>query len=144
MDTEARPVIIDEQTELHRLRREARRLHEEVQQVRTALGDHDAAALFAFIERERPYHAAGRLCRVLGVSPSGYWAWRTRTPSARAGDDARLLSRIREIHAASGGMFGAPRVYATLKAERVRCGHTRVARLIHEAGLRGAGGSQVH
>jgi len=101
-------VIIDEQTELRRLRWEARWLH-----------------------------------RVLGVSPSGYWVWRTRTPSAHARDDTRLLARIREIHAASGGTFGAPRVHATLKAEGIRCGHTHVARLMRQAGLRGAGGSQV-
>jgi len=47
------------------------------------------------VEREKANHAVVRLCRVLGVSPSGYWAWRTRHPSARGRADAQLGEQIR-------------------------------------------------
>ena len=53
---------------------------------------------FAFVEREKANHPIAVLCRVLGVSSSGYYAWRTRGPSARAQADAALLARIRAAH----------------------------------------------
>ena len=52
------------------------------------------------------------MARVLGVSPSGYYAWRSRPASAHAASDTALLRRIRTIHAASHGTYGAPRVHA--------------------------------
>jgi len=67
------------------------------------------------------------MCRVLGVSPSGYYAWRTRPPSARAQADQRLLTRIRAIHAQSRGTYGAPRIHAELQALGARCARKRVA-----------------
>jgi putative transposase len=78
------------------------------------------------------------MCRVLGVSPSGYYAWRTRPPSARALADQRLLTRIRAIHAQSRGTYGAPRIHAELRELGVRCGRKRAARLMRQAGLQGA------
>ena len=51
------------------------------------------------------------MARVLGVSPSGYYAWRRRPPSARARADAELTTRVREIHARSRGTYGAPRIH---------------------------------
>ena len=77
------------------------------------------------------------MCRLLGVSASGYHAWRRRPPSARSRRDAVLLTRIREIHAASRGTYGAPRIHAELAAEGVSVGRKRVARLMRSAGLRG-------
>ena len=55
-----------------------------------------------------------RLCRVLGVSRSGYYAWRGRVPSARQQANAVLLERIREVHARSRQTYGAPRIHADL------------------------------
>ena len=69
------------------------------------------------------------MCRVVGVSPSGYYAWRTRPPSARAQADQGLLTRIRAIHAASRSTYGAPRIHAELREAGVRCARKRVARL---------------
>ena len=60
------------------------------------------------------------MCRVLGVSPGGYYAWRDRQPSARARADADLLRRIRTAHAVSQGSYGAPRIQAELPAQGVR------------------------
>jgi putative transposase len=77
------------------------------------------------------------MCRVLGVSSSGYYAWAKRTPSRRAQADATLLSHIRAAHAASYGTYGAPRIHAELRANGLRVGRKRVARLMVAAGLVG-------
>ncbi len=78
------------------------------------------------------------LCRMLGVSKSGYYAWRSRPPSHRTQQDALLTERIREIHSRSCETYGYPRVHAEeLRSLGVRCGHRRVARLMRAAGLRG-------
>jgi putative transposase len=77
------------------------------------------------------------MCRVLDVSSSGYYAWLTRRPSARARRDAELTERIREIHAWSDGTYGAPRIQAELAAQGIRIGRKRVARLMAAAGLAG-------
>jgi putative transposase len=76
-------------------------------------------------------------CRVLGVSPSGYYAWLDRGPSARRVTDEALLKRIRTIHSSSRGTYGAPRIHAELVDEGWRIGRKRVARLMREAGLCG-------
>lgn len=77
------------------------------------------------------------MCRLLGVSPAGYYAWRDRPPSARSRSDAALLQRIRTIHASSYGTYGAPRIHAELRAEGHAVGCKRVARLMRAAGLAG-------
>jgi putative transposase len=78
------------------------------------------------------------MCRVLGVSLSGFYARLKRPPSARACTDAELSERIAEIHRRSHATYGAPRIHAELKAQGIRVGRKRVARLMHEAGLHGA------
>lgn len=87
--------------------------------------------------REKAHHPIAMLCRVLGVSSSGYYAWRNRGPSARAQADAALLARIRTAHEQSRGTYGAPRIQADLRAAGVQCGRKRVARLMRRAGLVG-------
>lgn len=77
------------------------------------------------------------MCRVLGVSSSGYYAWRQRQSSRRAEMDTALAAEIRAAHAASHGIYGAPRVHAELAAKGVRVGRKRVARLMSRAGLTG-------
>lgn len=78
------------------------------------------------------------MCRVLGVSTSGYYAWRTRGPSDRARQNEDLLRRIREIHKDSRGIYGAPRIHAELVlGQGVRCSRKRIARLMRSAGLAG-------
>ena len=75
---------------------------------------------------------------MLGVSPSGYYAWRQRVPAQRAQRDAELLERIKAIHTKSRGIYGAPRVHAELRRTYdVHCSRKRVARLMREAGLVG-------
>ena len=77
------------------------------------------------------------MCRVLGVSRSGYYAWRKRPPSRRDRKDAMLTERISQIHENSRGTYGSPRVHAALQANGIRVAKKRVARLMKEAGLRG-------
>ncbi|MBE3584517.1 MAG: IS3 family transposase [Limnochordaceae bacterium] len=94
--------------------------------------------MFQFVERERQEHPVATMCRVLGVSTSGYYAWRKRGPSARAQADAELAQRIARIHAQSRGTYGAPRIHAELRLEEgVRCSRKRVARLMRQHGLAG-------
>ena len=77
------------------------------------------------------------MARVLGVSASGYYAWRRRPASVHDQADDALLRRIRTIHAASRGTYGAPRVHAELRAQGMAISCKRVARLMREADLRG-------
>jgi putative transposase len=77
------------------------------------------------------------MCRMLGVSTSGYYAWSVRAPSARATSDKGLLERISAIHAASRGTYGCPRVHVELTESGTAVGRKRVARLMKAAGLHG-------
>ena len=77
------------------------------------------------------------MCRLLGVSSSGYHAWVKRRPSQRAQSDAALIAEIRAAHVASRGTYGAPRLHAELAAKGLRVGRKRVARLMSRAGLAG-------
>ena len=77
-------------------------------------------------------------CRVLRVSPSGYYEWRGRAPSPRAVADAALTTQIVAIHTLSRGTYGVPRVHAELRLGRgIHCGRKRVARLMRAVHLHG-------
>jgi len=93
--------------------------------------------LFGLIEAEKAYYPISLLCKVLGVSRSGYYGWKDRSPSKRSREDAEFTERIRQIHDRSRQIYGYPRVHAELKALGIRCSRKRVARLMREAGLRG-------
>ena len=92
---------------------------------------------FGLIEAEKARHSVPMLCRLLGVSRSGYYAWRNRPPSERARFDAVLSEKIEAIHRNSRATYGAPRVHAELRAIGLRCARKRVARLMRRAKLRG-------
>ena len=77
------------------------------------------------------------MCRVLGLSTSGYYAWNKHVPSARSRSNTQLVEQIRTIHQRSGGTYGAPRVHAQLNCQGIAAGYNRVARLMREAQLRG-------
>ena len=94
--------------------------------------------VFTFIDAEKANFPVTFMCSRLGVSKSGYYAWRDRPLSARAVADAELTERITTIHAESRGTYGAPRVHAELRLDHgVRCGRKRIARLMRAAGLEG-------
>jgi putative transposase len=94
-------------------------------------------SVFRFIAAEKANHSVGLLCRMLGVSRAGFYAWEGRGPSPRARSDAELLARIRQIHADSDGSYGWPRVHAELRQRGVRASRKRVARLMRAAALCG-------
>jgi putative transposase len=82
-------------------------------------------------------HPVLTLCRVLGVSPSGYYAWRQRPASARATADAALSAQIDAIHARSRQTYGERRVQAELREGGTRVSRRRIARLMRRMGLAG-------
>jgi putative transposase len=77
------------------------------------------------------------MCRVLGLSPSGYYAWLKRPASDRARANEALLSEIERIHVRSRSTYGRPRVYAELRDEGHPVNHKRVGRLMHQGGFKG-------
>ena len=89
------------------------------------------------IDRRRNHYPVRLMCRLLGVSASGYYAWRKRPESARAKRNRELLEKIRRVHGASKGVYGSPRVHAELVAEGVPVGRHKVAELMRSARLRG-------
>ena len=91
---------------------------------------------FAFIDAEKALFPISMLCAVLGVSTSGFYAWKKRPPSKRAKDDARLAVEVAALHKRSHRTYGSPRVHADLKASGKRVGKKRVARLMRDQGLR--------
>lgn len=75
------------------------------------------------------------MCRQLGLSTSGYYAWDKRPVSQRQKDDERLIPKIRESHRQSRGSYGSPRVYDDLRDQGEPVGRHRVARLMRENGI---------
>lgn len=91
---------------------------------------------FAFIERHRDEFRVRRMCEVLDVSPSGYYAWRKRPVANRQGEDRRLAIEIRSIFRGSRESYGSPRVHRSLVEAGSRTSRKRVARLMRREGLR--------
>jgi putative transposase len=95
-------------------------------------------SLYRFIAAEKANHSISLMCRLLGISRSGFHAWQPRPPSDRALADAWLGERIATIHRASRGTYGARRVHAALRQEGIRVGRKRVERLMRARRLTGA------
>jgi putative transposase len=95
-------------------------------------------SLFRFIAAERANHSISLVCRLLGVSRSGFHAWERRLPSDRALADAWLVDGITAIHRESRGTYGARRVHAALRQRGVHVGRKRVERLMRAKQLSGA------
>ncbi len=90
----------------------------------------------AFIEAHRGEFEIGVMCRVLRVSPSGYYAWRRRDESQGSQRNQALLVEIRAIHAESKKRYGSPRVHEELQTRGEACSEKRVARLMRENKIR--------
>ncbi len=92
---------------------------------------------FAFIAAREVAFPVSALCRVLGVTKSGYYAWKKRPKPERARRDAQLAATVAGVHHKSRRTYGSPRVFRELKARGVRVGKKRVERLMRENGLQG-------
>jgi transposase InsO family protein len=90
---------------------------------------------FRFVAAERASFPVRLLCQVVGAAASGFYAWLRRGPARREGADRGLGARVEAVFAASRGTYGSPRVHAELRAQGVRVGRNRVARLMREGGL---------
>jgi transposase InsO family protein len=91
--------------------------------------------IFAWIEERRTEWPVALMCRVLGVSHAGYYAWRKRTPSEAQKRREQLTAEVKEIHAQVKGRYGSPRIHAELAARGHGCCVNFVARLMRRAGI---------
>ncbi len=96
-----------------------------------------ASEAYGFVKAHQACYRIATMCRVLDVSRSGYYAWLSREPSARAQANAVLLERIREIHSESDGTYGAPRMHMELSEGDSPASLNRVARVMKQAGIQG-------
>lgn len=92
---------------------------------------------YAFLAAHQNQYRLGRMCRVLHVSRSGYYAWQARQVGVRARANQALLAQIRELHEASRKTYGAPRIQAALRRAGIFCSRKRVARLMRQDRLSG-------
>ena len=90
---------------------------------------------YQFIAEHSGQFAVSLLCQVVGVAPSGYYAWCKRPISQRQRDDERLVARIREAHQTSRQTYGSPRITAELREAGEGCNHKRVERLMRLHGI---------
>ena len=91
---------------------------------------------FRFINDHKEQWPVRTLCRVLGVSPAGFYAWRSRPDSARAVANQELLAHVRRLYAQHRGRYGSPRLHAALRAEGRGVSRGRVERLMRQHGIR--------
>jgi putative transposase len=91
---------------------------------------------FQFIADHHSEFGITRMCQVLHVSASGYYAWRRRPPSAREMANQQLYQKIEAVYHANRKVYGSPRIYRELHDRRIHCSENRVARLMRLRGLR--------
>jgi putative transposase len=87
------------------------------------------------IRAEKANFPVAFMCRQLGLSPSGYYAWEKRPVSRRRQEDERLIPKIRDSHRSSKGTYGSPRVCDDLRDQGETAGRHKIARLMRENGI---------
>ncbi len=108
------------------------------------LGAVDHEVVYRFIDLHRGEHRVATMARVLGVSRSGYYAWKTRPLSSRARADELLKKEISSVHARHHGAYGAPRIHGDLQRRGWKVSRKRVARLMRELGIHGLARRSSH
>lgn len=91
---------------------------------------------FEFIEKNRRSHDILQLCDLLGVSRSGYYAWRSRPLSQRRQHDIQLMKAIKELHQGYRRTYGAARLHKEMRQRGYSCSRRRVNRLMREMGIK--------
>ena len=92
---------------------------------------------YKFVARHQDKYAVSRMCTMLGISRSSYYAWRKRKPSQREHHMQIMLGHIREIHKLSRKTYGSPRVHVELKRQGIACNQKTVAKLMRLDGIQG-------
>jgi putative transposase len=90
---------------------------------------------YVFIDEHRSGFRVKKMCRVLDVSRSRYYAWRRRSKGLRQQEDERLLEKIKEAHQMSRRTYGSPRIAVELNANGTPCGENRIARIMRLHGI---------
>ena len=91
---------------------------------------------FRFIEDRRADYPVTIMCDVLGVSPAGYYAWRSRPESRRSAANRDLVDDIKRVHRDTSGRYGSPRIHAELRAQGRGASRGRIERLMRRHGIR--------
>ncbi len=90
---------------------------------------------YQFIAEQRPQHTVARLCRVLDVSRSAYYAWQKQPTSPRAQANGELAKQVQTVFDASQQTYGSRRIRMALRGQGIRCGRARVVRLMRQLTL---------
>jgi transposase InsO family protein len=90
---------------------------------------------YQFIQQHQHEYPVRMQCRVLGVSPSGYYRWCKQPQSQRAKQNQQLLGQIQMVHQQSRQIYGSPKIQQVLRRQGIRCGRNRIMRLMRQAGL---------
>jgi putative transposase len=93
---------------------------------------------YEFMIEQADGFSISRMCGVLGVSRSGYYAWQKRPPSQQIQANEQLVKEIQQVYQASRKTYGSPRIHWVLKREAIPCSRKRVARLMRLHGLKGS------
>ncbi|MYM67078.1 IS3 family transposase [Pseudoduganella sp. FT55W] len=124
--------------EMRRLKAELKRVTEERDILRKGRGVlcQDVRVRYAFIREHQAMYSIRRLCKMVGVHPSGYYAWCISPESPRAKENKRLLGHIKQSWLESGAVYGYRKVYDDLQELGEQCGINRVHRLMRAEGIR--------
>ncbi len=93
-------------------------------------------SVFEFIGAKKAEFSVSTMCRVLGVSRAGFYAWRLRPVSKHARRDRVLVVKLRAVFYEHRGRYGAPRVHRALKNDGEKTSRKQVARLMRQQGLK--------
>lgn len=91
---------------------------------------------YRFISDHREIFRVGRMCNILDVSRSGYYAWLRRPESLRKKENRKLAIKIKVIHGQKRKTYGSPRIHKELNENGVKCSRNRVARIMKQEGVR--------
>jgi len=91
---------------------------------------------YRFVQSHKDRWNVGRMCTLLNLSRSGFYAWRKRGLSERAMNNQGIIGEIHRIYAEGRGEYGSPTIYNVLREEGFLVNHKRIARLMHQIGLR--------
>jgi putative transposase len=90
---------------------------------------------YQFIQQQQGDYPVRVMCRVLSVSPSGYYRWRQQPHSQRTQQNQQLVREIQMVHQQSQQTYGSPKIQQALRQQGIRCGRNRIMRLMRQAGL---------